>query len=75
MAAKGIRFRNTLALKLTLVIEAILVLAIVTVTAVHLQRQLARMNLTVALTQRAFTTLEPAAFELWLKEIYRLRLN
>ena len=33
MAAKGIRFRNTLALKLTLVIEAILVLAIVTVTA------------------------------------------
>jgi class 3 adenylate cyclase len=83
MGAKRIKFRNTLALKLTLVIEAILVLAIVTATAVHLQRQLARidedararMNLTVALIQRAFTTLEPAAFEVWLKEIYRLRFN
>lgn len=76
-----VKFRNTLALKLTLVVEAILILAIVTVTAVHLKRELdridadarERMNLTVALIQRAFTTLDRREFQEWLGEIYRLR--
>jgi class 3 adenylate cyclase len=83
MAKKEIKFRKTLALKLTLVIEAIIILAIVTVTGVHLRRELgridddarARMNLTVALIQRAFTTLERGQFEGWLQEIYRLRFD
>jgi len=83
MAEKQPKFRKTLALKLTLVIEAVLILAIVTVSAVHLRRELgridedaaARMNLTVALVQRAFTTLERGQFEIWLNEIYRVRFN
>ena len=57
MAEKQLTFRKTLALKLTLIIEAVLILSIVTVSAVHLRRELsridedaaARMNLTVAL--------------------------
>ncbi|MGD8717198.1 MAG: adenylate/guanylate cyclase domain-containing protein [Candidatus Zixiibacteriota bacterium] len=83
MDDKPRKFRKTLALKLTIVIEAIIILAIVTVTAVHLRRELtridedarARMNLTVALIQRAFTTLDRAQFENWLNEIYRVRFN
>lgn len=83
MAEKEIKFRNTLALKLTLVVEAVIILAIVTVAAVNLWRELgridddarARMNLTVALIQRAFTTLERDQLETWLREIYRLRFN
>jgi len=76
-----LKFRNTLALKLTLVVEAVIILAIVTVTAVHLNRELnridedarERMNLVVALIQRAFTTLDAREFQEWLREIYRLR--
>jgi len=83
MAKKELKFRKTLAFKLTLVIEAVLILAIVTVTAVHLYRELsridddarARMNLAVALIERAFNTLERDQFEVWLREIYRLRFN
>ncbi len=77
------KFRNTLALKLTLVIEAVIILAIVTVAGVNLSRELARidddararMNLTVGLIQRAFTTLPRAQFENWLQETYRVRLR
>jgi class 3 adenylate cyclase len=83
MPEKQLKFRNTLALKLTLVIEAVIILAIVTVSAVDLHRELgridgdarARMNLTLALIQRAFTTLDRGQFEGWLREIYRVRFN
>jgi class 3 adenylate cyclase len=83
MAEKEIKFRKTLAFKLTLVIEAVIILAIVTVTAVHLYRELsridddarARMNLAVALIERAFHTLERDQFDGWVQEIYRLRFN
>jgi len=83
MPEKALKFRNTLALKLTLVVEAVIILAIVTLAAVNLWRELgridddarARMNLTVALIQRAFTTLERDQLEVWLNEIYRLRFN
>lgn len=77
-----IKFRNTLALKLTLLVEAVIIAAIVAVTAVNLYRELdridrdarARMAFTVALIQRAFTTLEPKEFASWVREIYKVRM-
>jgi len=78
-----VKFRNTLALKLTLVVEAVIILAVAAVTTVNLQRVLnridddarARMDLTVALIQRAFISLDQAAFGDWLKEIYKVRFT
>jgi class 3 adenylate cyclase len=77
------KFRNTLALKLTVLVEAVVVLAVVTVAGVNLWYGLqrieedarARMNLTLALIQRAFVTLPPEQFQTWLNEIYRVRFK
>lgn len=75
------RFYNTLAIKLTLIIEVLLLLGIAATTYVNVSREMknvneelnVRKNITTALIQRAFTTLDENDFAEWVENTYALR--
>jgi class 3 adenylate cyclase len=75
------KFYNTLAIKLTLIIEILLVLGIAATTYINVNREMknvneelsVRKNMTTALIQRAFTTLNQKDFADWVENIYALR--
>ena len=75
------RFYNTLAIKLTLIIEMLLIAGIAATTYINVSRETrnvneeltVRKNITTALIQRAFTTLNRADFTDWVEGIYALR--
>jgi class 3 adenylate cyclase len=75
------RFYNTLAIKLTLIIEVLLLLGIAATTFINVSREMknvneelsVRKNITTALIQRAFTTLDEDDFADWVKNTYALK--
>lgn len=75
------RFYNTLAIKLTLIIEVLLLLGIAATTFINVSREIknineelsVRKNITTALIQRAFTTLNENDFAAWVENTYALK--
>jgi class 3 adenylate cyclase len=75
------RYYNTLAVKLTLVIEIFLLVGIAATTYINVNREMknvneelsVRKNVTTALIEKAFTTLNEKDFGEWVKRIYALR--
>ncbi len=78
--ARPKKFRKTMALKLALLIEALLIVAIVITTYVNVNREVeninddvrARMSMVTGLIQRAYDKLSIQDFDKWIQDIYNL---
>jgi hypothetical protein len=78
--ARPKKFRKTMALKLALLIEALLIVAIVITTYVNVNREVeninddvrARMSMVTGLIQRAYDNLSIQDFDRWVQDIYNL---